>query len=39
VSFNREVSFVDHVISKGGIAMDPSKVDAVMQWESLKFLF
>jgi len=35
----REVSFLSHVISKGGIAIDPSKVDAVMQWESPKFVF
>lgn len=32
----REVSFLGHVISKGGIAVDPSKVDAVLQWESPK---
>jgi len=32
----REVSFLGHVISKGGIAVDPSKVDAVIQWESSK---
>ena len=26
----REVSFLSHVISRGGIAVDPSKIDAVM---------
>jgi len=35
----REVSFFGHVISKGDIAVDPSKVDAVMQWESPKSVF
>jgi len=35
----REVSFLGHVSSKGGIAVDPSKVDAVLQWESLKCVF
>jgi len=35
----REVSFLGHVISKGGITMDSSKVDAVMQWESPKSVF
>jgi len=35
----REVSFLGHVISKGGIAVDLSKIDAVMQWESPKSAF
>ena len=33
------MSFLGHVISKGGIAVDPSKVDAVLQWESPKSVF
>lgn len=28
-----KVSFLGHVISGEGIAIDPSKVDAVLQWE------
>jgi len=35
----REVSFLGHVILRGGIAVDPSKIDAVMQWESPKSVF
>jgi hypothetical protein len=32
----REVSFLGHVISKNGIVVDPSKVNAVLQWEAPK---
>jgi len=32
-----EVSFLGQVISKGGIDVDPSKVDAVLQWEIRRF--
>jgi len=35
----REVIFVGHVISKGGIAVDPLKVDALLQWDSPKSVF
>jgi len=35
----REVSFLGHVISKGGIVMDPSKVDVVLPWDSPKSVF
>jgi len=31
-----EVSFLGHVVSSGGIAVDPSKVDAISQWETPK---
>ncbi|XP_028216617.1 uncharacterized protein LOC114398639 [Glycine soja] len=34
-----EVSFLGHVIFRGGIAVDPSKVEAVMSWESPKSVF
>lgn len=32
----REVNFLGHVISSGSIMVDPSKVDAVLQWEAPK---
>ena len=31
-----EVSFLGHVIYNGGIIVDISKIDAVLQWETLK---
>lgn len=31
-----EVSFLGHVISSGGITVDPSKINAVLQWEAPK---
>ncbi|XP_072066812.1 uncharacterized protein [Arachis hypogaea] len=31
--WKEEVKFLCHVVSKGGIAVDPSKVEAVMEWE------
>lgn len=30
----REVSFLGHVVFGDGIAVDPSKIDAVLQWEA-----
>jgi hypothetical protein len=32
----KEVSFLGHVVSGSGIAVDPSKVEAVSQWETPK---
>lgn len=31
-----EVSFLGHVISKGGVAVDPSKIEAMSRWEAPK---
>ncbi|XP_020997145.1 uncharacterized protein LOC110280438 [Arachis duranensis] len=33
--WKEEVKFLGHVVSKGGIAVNPSKVEAVMEWERL----
>lgn len=30
------MSFLGHFISSGGIAVDPSKVDTILQWEISK---
>ena len=35
----RKVNFLGHLISKGGIEVDLSNVDAVLQWESPKSVF
>lgn len=32
----REVIFLVHVVSSSGISVDPSKVDALLQWEAPK---
>jgi hypothetical protein len=30
----KQVAFLGHVISKGGISMDPSKVQDVLSWNA-----
>jgi hypothetical protein len=30
----KEVSFLGHIITNGGIAVDPSKVSDVLKWEA-----
>ena len=34
-----KVSFLGHVIPQGGIVVDPSKIEVVLEWESPKFVF
>ena len=31
-----QIAFLGHVISKEGLVVDPSKVEAVVNWQSLK---
>ena len=31
-----EVKFLGHVISHGGISVDPAKIEAVLEWERLR---
>ena len=31
--WKQEVKFLGHVVGQGGVAVDPSKVEAVMEWE------
>ena len=33
------MSFIGYVILKGGIIVDPLKIEVVSQWESLKSIF
>nr|KYP54886.1 Retrovirus-related Pol polyprotein from transposon 17.6 [Cajanus cajan] len=34
----KELSFLGHVISSGGITIDPSKVEAIFKWEAPSFI-
>jgi hypothetical protein len=33
-----EVTFLGHVLSAEGVAIDPSKIEAVSKWQSSKFV-
>jgi len=35
----KKVSFLGHVISQGGIVVDPSKIEVVLEWEGPKSIF
>jgi hypothetical protein len=32
----KQVAFIGHIISKGGISVDPSKVQDVLSWNTLR---
>jgi hypothetical protein len=32
-----QVAFLGHIISKGGISMDPSKVQDVLSWNKMRY--
>jgi len=34
-----KVSFLGHMISQGGVFVDPSKIEIVFEWESPKSIF
>ncbi|XP_028220338.1 uncharacterized protein LOC114401972 [Glycine soja] len=34
-----KVSYLGHVISQGGITVDPSKIEVILEWESPKSVF
>ncbi|XP_073225707.1 uncharacterized mitochondrial protein AtMg00860-like [Cicer arietinum] len=38
ITANQEVSFQGHVISRGGIVVDPAKVDKVLEWKTPKLV-
>jgi len=36
--WSEEVKFLGHVISKEGVSMGPTKVEAILQWEPQKIV-
>ena len=37
--FQTEVHYLGHVVSKEGIVVDPEKVRAIMEWETLRNVY
>ena len=35
----KEVKFLGHVVSENGVSVDPSKIEAIMDWEQPKSVF